>query len=47
MLIAPWNLSFAGGDPSKVLTEPAPADSPLMVIFFGSPPNEAMFFIVH
>jgi len=47
MAIAPWNFPFAGGEPRRVLTEPAPADSPVMVIFDGSPPKDAMFLTVH
>jgi len=47
MATAPWNLPIAGGDPSKVLTEPAPADSPIIVIWVGSPPKDAMFLIVY
>jgi len=36
MAHAPANLPIAFGDPKRVLTEPAPAEPPLIVIWLGS-----------
>jgi hypothetical protein len=47
MATAPEYLPIAGGEPRRTLTDPAPADSPMIVILFGSPPKDAMFLIVH
>jgi hypothetical protein len=47
MAIEPLNLPMAFGEPKSVRTEPAPADSPLMVTLFGSPPKLAMFLRTH
>src|SRR3954454_16583474 len=40
--IAPRNGTGCGGGVTSLSTDAAPADSPKMVTFFGSPPNEAM-----
>ena len=42
--IARWNSPFASGDPTRPAASAAPADSPKMVTFAGSPPKAAMFF---
>ena len=41
-MIAPRNGTGFGGVVTSLSTDDAPADSPKMVTFFGSPPKEAM-----
>ena len=45
--IAPSKRPFASGDAHSMLTAIPPADSPKMVTLLGSPPNAAMFFLIH
>jgi hypothetical protein len=45
--IAPAIRCLESGEAINALTETDPADSPLMVIRFGSLPNAAMFFCTH
>ena len=42
--MARWNIPFATGEPTRPPTMAAPADSPKIVTFPGSPPKAAMFF---
>jgi hypothetical protein len=45
--MAAWNSPFAAGVPSSVPTLMAPADSPKIVTFPGSPPKHSMWSRTH
>ena len=47
MATVPWNFPIAYGEPKSTRTDPAPADSPMIVTRFASTPKVAIVFAVH